>query len=52
MITGKAAFRGEDPITTLAAIVATNPRPALELVPGLPKPVDRIIDICLRKKPV
>ena len=52
MITGKAAFRGEDPITTLAAIVATNPPPALELVPGLPKPVGRIIDICLRKKPV
>ena len=52
MITGKAAFRGEDPITTLAAIVATNPPPALELVPDLPKPVGRIIDICLRKKPV
>ena len=29
MITGKAAFRGEDPITTLAAIVATDPPPAL-----------------------
>src|SRR6266567_2286871 len=36
MLTGRAAFRGEDPVTTLAAIVASNPRPALELVPGLP----------------
>ncbi|SPF46165.1 Serine/threonine protein kinase [Candidatus Sulfopaludibacter sp. SbA4] len=51
MLTGKAAFHGEDALTTLAAIVGANPRPALELVPGLPKPVGRIIDICLRKKP-
>ena len=49
--TGKAAFRGDDPITTLAAIVATNPPPALKLVPDLPRPVGHIIDICLRKKP-
>jgi serine/threonine protein kinase/Tol biopolymer transport system component len=52
MITGKQAFRADGPVATLAAILATNPRPAVELMPELPKPVDRVIEICLRKRPV
>jgi Tol biopolymer transport system component len=49
MITGQRAFRGETQMSTLAAIINQEPKPACEIVEGLPLEVDRIISLCLRK---
>jgi serine/threonine protein kinase len=50
MITGRKAFEGDTEVGTLAAVVASDPRPAHELAPGLLRPLERILDVCLRKK--
>jgi len=49
MITGKRAFHGESGASTLAAILKENPKPAGQLVEGLPKEIERLISRCLRK---
>ncbi|MGA2263073.1 MAG: protein kinase [Acidobacteriota bacterium] len=51
MITGRSAFKGENKISTLAAIINQEPRPASDLVEGLPREVERLITLCLRKDP-
>jgi serine/threonine protein kinase/Tol biopolymer transport system component len=50
LLTGQRAFEGDTGVATLAAVVAKDPRPARELVPGLPRPIERILDLCLRKR--
>jgi Tol biopolymer transport system component len=50
MVTGQRAFHEEGELLTLAAVVGKEPRPANELKPGLPPALERIIEICLRKK--
>jgi len=49
MITGQRAFRGESNISTLAAIVQTDPTPVSEISSTTPPEVERLIARCLRK---
>lgn len=49
MVTGKRAFQGESSASTLAAILKENPKPAGQMVEGLPREVERLINRCLRK---
>jgi eukaryotic-like serine/threonine-protein kinase len=51
MITGRRAFEGDSKISTLAAVLEKEPRPASEIVQSLPHEVDRTIQRCLRKNP-
>ena len=51
MITGQRPFRGETKMSTLAAIIHQDPKPPSEIVGGLPREVERIITLCLRKDP-
>jgi eukaryotic-like serine/threonine-protein kinase len=50
MVTGRQAFHGDTKASTLAAILKDNPRPAGQLVDGLPKEVEKLISRCLRKE--
>ncbi len=50
MVTGGQAFHGDTKASTLAAILKDTPRPASQLVDGLPKEVERLISRCLRKE--
>jgi Tol biopolymer transport system component/predicted Ser/Thr protein kinase len=50
MVTGGQAFHGDTKASTLAAILKDNPRPASQLVDGLPREVERLISHCLRKE--
>ena len=49
MITGRRAFSGDSPLSTLSAILRDEPAPAGQILPGLPREVERIIARCLRK---
>ena len=51
MLTGRRPFAGETKLSTLAAIVNQEPRPAKQLVEGLPAELDRVLARCLRKDP-
>jgi len=49
MLSGKRAFEGETRISTIAAIVNSDPVPLGAVAPGLPKELERIVGRCLRK---
>jgi serine/threonine protein kinase/Tol biopolymer transport system component len=51
MLTGRRPFVGDTKLSTLAAIVNQEPRPARQLVEGLPSELDRVLARCLRKDP-
>jgi Tol biopolymer transport system component/tRNA A-37 threonylcarbamoyl transferase component Bud32 len=51
MLTGHGAFRGDSKISTLAAIIHTEPRPIGELVKDVPPAIEATIQCCLRKDP-
>jgi serine/threonine protein kinase/Tol biopolymer transport system component len=51
MVTGHRAFAGRSSAETLAAVLREQPRPPSELVPDLPRDLERIILRCLRKEP-
>ena len=51
MVTGRRAFQGDTSLSILTAILREEPRPAREIVPGLPPGLDRLINWCLRKNP-
>jgi len=51
MLTGRRPFAGDTKLSTLAAIVNQEPRPATQLVEGLPSELDRVLARCLRKDP-
>ena len=51
MATGQRAFLGRSKISTLAAILQGDPRPAAAARPGLPRELEKIIERCLRKDP-
>jgi Tol biopolymer transport system component/serine/threonine protein kinase len=50
-LTGRRPFTGDTKLQTLAAIVNQEPRPAGQLVEGLPAELDRVLARCLRKDP-
>jgi Tol biopolymer transport system component/predicted Ser/Thr protein kinase len=51
MVTGQRAFSRESTVSTLAAILKEEPRPPSDLVPALPRELERLIQHCLRKDP-
>ena len=51
MVTGRRAFEGTNKISTLAAILHTEPKAASEISAGVPTELDKIIARCLRKDP-
>jgi len=51
MATGQRAFLGRSKISTLAAILQSDPKPAGQLHSGLPRELQSIIRRCLRKDP-
>jgi serine/threonine protein kinase len=51
MITGTRAFRGEDNISILAAILEREPAPIRTISKGTPPELEKLILRCLRKEP-
>ena len=51
MLAGRKAFEGRTGAGLLTAIMAFEPTPLRELVPGLPDEVDRVVVRCLAKAP-
>ena len=51
MVTGRRAFAGDNTVSTLAAVLNAEPRPASELSPEVSRDLERIIGRCLRKDP-
>jgi len=51
MASGCRPFEGANKISTLAAILHTEPRRLVEAAPDLPAELDKIISRCLRKDP-
>jgi eukaryotic-like serine/threonine-protein kinase len=51
MVTGRKAFQGDSVLSTMSATLREEPRPASEIVEGLPRELERIIMRCLRKSP-
>jgi serine/threonine protein kinase len=51
MATGVRAFQGGSKLSTLSAILRTNPKPPSEVAAGVPRDLDKIIARCLRKDP-
>jgi Tol biopolymer transport system component/tRNA A-37 threonylcarbamoyl transferase component Bud32 len=51
MATGQRAFLGRSKISTLAAILQSDPKPPAELHSSVPRELDRVIRRCLRKDP-
>ena len=51
MVTGRRAFQGDSRLSTLSAVLREEPKPASQIVEGLPRELERIIVRCLRKSP-
>jgi eukaryotic-like serine/threonine-protein kinase len=51
MLTGRRAFTGRSPVSTLSEVLKEEPRPADEVVLGLPRDLVRILHQCMRKDP-
>jgi Tol biopolymer transport system component/predicted Ser/Thr protein kinase len=51
MVTGRRAFAGGSKLSSLSAILHTEPQPASHTVPDIPLELDRIIARCLKKDP-
>jgi eukaryotic-like serine/threonine-protein kinase len=51
MLTGHRAFQGESAMSTLSAVLRSEPKPVTLLAPDLPRDVERVIKRCLRKDP-
>ena len=51
MVTGQAAFEKESGASTMAAILRDEPAPARTLVPAMPRELQWVIALCLKKQP-
>ena len=51
MLTGRCAFRGGSPISTLSAVLRDDIRPIVELSPDVPFELESIVETCLKKDP-
>ena len=51
MATGKRPFEGQTQASTIAAILASEPRPVTALRPSIPASLDHVIRTCLAKDP-
>src|SRR5271170_3126612 len=52
MVTGQRAFAGGSKLSSLSAVLHTEPQPASQAVADVPQELDRIIARCLKKDPV
>ena len=51
MVTGRRAFAGNSAAETLTAVVREQPKAPSEVVPGVPRDLEKLILRCLRKEP-
>ena len=51
MLTGKRAFAGDSAVSTLAAILRSEPEDLTRGLPDLPRELDRVVRRCLEKLP-
>ncbi|MEO8596942.1 MAG: protein kinase [Candidatus Solibacter sp.] len=51
MLTGKRAFQGDSKMSTLAAVLRSQPEPLEKAADGVPRELARIVQRCLRKDP-
>ena len=51
MVTGRRAFAGNSAAETLTAVVREQPKAPGEVVPGVPRDLEKLILRCLRKEP-
>ena len=51
MVTGQKAFQGDSKLSTLTAVLKQEPKPISQLVPSVPRDLEKIIARCLRKDP-
>jgi Tol biopolymer transport system component/predicted Ser/Thr protein kinase len=51
MLTGQRAFSGDSTVSILSSILRDEPKPAVQIAPGIPREVNRIVARCLRKDP-
>jgi eukaryotic-like serine/threonine-protein kinase len=51
MVTGRRAFAGGSKLSSLSAVLHTEPQPPSQGVPDIPLELDRIIARCLKKDP-
>jgi len=51
MVTGRRAFAGGSKLSSLSAVLHTEPLPPSQTVPDIPPELDRIITRCLKKDP-
>ena len=51
MVTGQRAFQGDSRMSTLAAVLNQEPKPASEISRTIPRELERINNCCLRKDP-
>ena len=51
MVTGRRAFVGNSAAETLTAVVRAQPKAPSEVVPGVPRDLEKLILRCLRKEP-
>ncbi|HET8549180.1 MAG TPA: protein kinase, partial [Bryobacteraceae bacterium] len=51
MLTGRRAFSGDSPVSTLASILQAEPDDISRHVPGVPRELNRILRRCLEKSP-
>jgi Tol biopolymer transport system component len=49
MVTGQRAFQGDSSMSTLAAILNKEPKPASQITSGIPRDLEKILSRCLRK---
>ena len=51
MLTGRRAFAGDSAVSTLAAILRSEPEDLTRRLPDLPRELDRVVRRCLEKMP-
>jgi hypothetical protein len=51
MVTGRRAFSGGSKLSSLSAVLHTEPQPPSQSVPDIPLELERIISRCLKKDP-
>jgi serine/threonine protein kinase len=51
MVTGQRVFQGDSKMSTLAAVLNQEPKPAIEISLSVPHDLEKIITRCLRKDP-
>jgi len=52
MLSGRRAFLAETAMETLSAVVSKEPRPLREILPSLPRGLERVVVKCLQKKSI